>query len=110
MPRPLHSEMGEPLNAEWTSDQVKHACRCALHVNIDSFNESRFLISLADMKGQSLFDVADDAEMKPKTYAWLKMMCGTDYPAISGLNRVRKLKYKVACRVRNVARRRGESS
>ena len=97
------SDYTEP---EWTESAVIHACRSCVHIHVDPYTESRFLIGLADMTGRSLIDIANDTEMKPDSYAWLRRMCAKDHSALTGLKRIKRLRFMVATRIRIEAKQR----
>ena len=101
-----HNVPKEYTEPEWTESAVIHACKSCLHIHVDSVTESVFMIDLADMTGRSLIDMANDTEMKPDSYAWLRRMCAKDHSALTGLKRIKRLRFMVATRIRIEARRR----
>ena len=94
--RSFHEEDGDPLHRAFSREDVVWACLCAYTTSPNAEKEAKFMIWLADKRGDELESMSEDCRMTKTGYKYLRRECGENRIALKGVERMKKFRESVA--------------
>ena len=94
--RPVDEEDSDLGRTSFNTQDVRWVCRKANRVGSSEKSEARFLISMADNTQVPLDEVAKDCQMTSSAYRYLRSACEGDVQAVSGLEKIKAFRRRVA--------------